>query len=427
MSTLRAICKQALPRLRPDPLTKKEDHDALFVEGDPFLTQRLLLLLEEDLLSSRDKLLFSGHVGSGKSTELYHLKRQLEGRHPRLTVIYFSVKRHVNLVGADCGAVLEGIAGALAETAREHGLVLEDFEDRVRQARETYRRVRRRKQGWELAARLDPDWKLARADVSAERTSSVEDEWELVEERDAAAMAAVVNHVIAEIRRARPRADLLLLVDDLEKLDLASARKVFQEGTAIAAIDAATVVTIPIALLYSELAAALRTPFSLKPEVLPVVQVRGRDGAVVAEGTQRLRQVALARVPDLDSLLSPADFERIALASGGVVRDLVRLLHELTLSVAVRIDLGGGDDPATAAEVEHSLAQRRNEFLHEVPMELVRRMAVLHRDPDGEGGVMDGDLARLLGIAAALEYANTERWFRVHPLAEHLIGRLHAQ
>jgi len=115
---------------------------------------------------------------------------------------------------------------------------------------------------------------------------------------------------------------VLILCDDVEKRDLKSGIRVFEDGLALSEVDACVVYTVPIALINSEYRRRLLGHFDDVNHILPIIKVRNRKGEVVPESVQRMREMAASRISALDMVFPPAAFEALALQSGGVFRDL---------------------------------------------------------------------------------------------------------
>ena len=278
------LCREALPQLQIQPLDGPESHAKLYVERDEqalkYLHTRLLL---GGMTAKAKHHVFSGHIGGGKSSELYNLKRRLEGE-ARATVVFFSVKNHVNLVGLDATSLLEAIARALNGCLRTRDVEFDGFEERVVKGHEDYRRVRRRAEAVKGSTGLDLKTGVVAAEAGLEAEHGTREEYLYEAVSDPSAMLALVNELIARVRAQRAAADggeeppIVLFVDDLEKLDLATAAGVFSEGLALSQIDACVVFTVPISLLYSERNKMLLSPFDDNPTVLPIIKVRDRSG-----------------------------------------------------------------------------------------------------------------------------------------------------
>ncbi len=418
MKSLLDICKEAVPRLDPaQPINRKELHSALYVDREEPATRRLFQLLELSAIRERSKLLLTGHIGSGKSTELYHLKRKLEeARGQRYTVIDFSVADHADLLGLDTRKVLVAIARAVFRRRSERSSGGGDpaaFEARLREAAGSVTEIasaeQRRDTGLGLEGSLGPvkgkaNTSRGRSVVHARRYDDVGELRRLVE---------LVNGELEAIREARPRAELLLVIDDLEKLDIATARAVFKSGLAIASIDAAMVLTVPLPLLYSSDSAKLLGHFDPDPTTLPLIKVTNRRGEVQPVNVGRMRRVIERRVDGLERVCTPAAMEHLALVSGGCVRDLIRMLRRACLDAIVT----ERSAPYEVDDLRGAEAEIRTMFQRQVHRHLRGRLGLLR----GGDEQMDEALAELITLAAVLEYNNDDTWYRLHPLVDHLV------
>jgi AAA ATPase domain len=407
-------CRAALANLdAQQPLDNKDLYHRLYRDRGERTMEKLRLRLEVEAMANNRKLVFSGHIGSGKSTELYHLKRELD-QQGRATILYFPVKRHVNLVGMTGTRLLEAMARELE--LHLHNAVSPKFEEEIRRASETYRRVRKRSEGIKGSAELSPTAGLAKGGLGLDASRITEQEWVYENLPDPTAMLELVNNRIRAVKKLRGEdVPVVLICDDLEKLDVQTAEQVFAEGLALAEVEACTIYTVPVALLYSERSKSLLGHFDDDWTVLPIIKVVDRDGKRLQIGVDRLREMVKPRVPFLDDLLEPGVFEALASSSGGVVRDLIRMLREICLRVVAqqmkRVTLG---------ELKSAEAEIRRSFGRQVPTELMERLKLVSEESAPRG--MDPQLARLLNLAAVLEYANDDTWYRVHPLASHLFG-----
>ena len=413
-------CRRALPRLQPrQALTSNDQHERLYRDRGSTEMRRLAVRLEASLDNPDTKMIFSGHVGTGKSTELFHLKRQLEARN-RATIIYFSAKDHVDLVGLNTVGLLEAIARAVSTFRIERGDEQVDpsaLDEAIIRAREKIRRVRISEQSVTGSAGLEASAGILSAGAGLSTQRSSRQEYVYEDHAALTSMVEIVNQQLDGLRALRKDSPpVLLLCDDLEKLDLETAREVFKRSLALAGIRACAVFTVPIALLYSR-ERGLLDKLDDSETVLPIIKVRDRQGQPIAENIALLREMVLPRLPELDEVMSDAAFTELVLSSGGVLRDLVRMLREACLHVMThappqRIDVG---------DLAPVFAVVRNSFLRQVHRDLYPRLREVQGAGSARGGGMDAALAQLLNLTAVLEHTNDETWYRVHPLAEFLL------
>jgi hypothetical protein len=125
-----------------------------------------------------------------------------------------------------------------------------------------------------------------------------------------------------------------------------------------------------------------------------------------------MREILERRLPpkvQWPDLLRPEQIDQLVRASGGHIRDLLRLVDE----VIVRV----GSLPATDGDVERAVVQVRETFLPvtEEQRDWLARIGKSHELflPDTEA--WEG-LAELLDRHLVLLYPNEQPWYGVHPL-----------
>lgn len=244
------------------------------------------------------------------------------------------------------------------------------------------------------------------------------------------ALAADVHAYFAECvielkRRHGPAVDVVLLVDSLERLrgtstnadDVhRSAEELFgNHADRLHLPDLHVVYTVPPYLkVRVPNLGTLYTPGGL--HMLPAVKVRNRDGQPFRPGLDALERVVAARGEWRRLLGEREALDRIALLSGGHLRDLLRLLAEV-LRRAQQV-------PVDARTIEAALHQVRNEFLPiaDADAAWLSRVASTHRASLADAARLP-DLARFFDTHLVLGYRNGEEWYDVHPLVADEVTR----
>lgn len=146
-----------------------------------------------------------------------------------------------------------------------------------------------------------------------------------------------------------------------------------------------------------------------------IFQDRSRD--VDAHGVDLMRQVVEARFADWQSLLSRGALDRLALSSGGDLREFFRLLR-LCLS-AVRDDAQVPIQPEACKQAENAV---RNEMLPipEDNLAWLARITQSHQTCLAKEADLPV-LARFLDGRLVLNYRNGSDWYDVHPLIRDLV------
>jgi hypothetical protein len=153
------------------------------------------------------------------------------------------------------------------------------------------------------------------------------------------------------------------------------------------------------------------------PKVLPMVPVKLPDGSIHEQGMALMRDMVLARAfPDLNSVdrLSSSQeifdtektLDRLCIASGGHVRDLLKLLNtciqeEMTL-------------PLNRGTLETVIIGRRNEMVLPISDD---EWELLHRVKEKKKVSDDLGYQKLIRSRFVFEYRdNGKFWFDVNPI-----------
>jgi hypothetical protein len=234
-----------------------------------------------------------------------------------------------------------------------------------------------------------------------------------------------VNGFIAAARRLVQERelgrDLVVILDGLEKIadtdDPAresAFRDVFLRNADVVRLPCHVV--YPVAPFMIQFSGELGALYDAEPVVLPMVRVRRRDENVDGAGVDGMLDAL--RLRGLDTAFdSDETARRLVLASGGYVRDLLRLVRE-AIMVCPDADERLSDDVAHKAM--RRIRRTYREGLFEEFREPLRR-ARRRKDFD-----LNDDsrplLARLLRAHVLLRYHNDDEWYDAHPLLWDEIG-----
>lgn len=355
--------------------------------------------------------LITGHRGCGKSTELLRLKAELEQQN--FFVVYIDTEELLDMSDIDYLDVLLSITKEIENVLRTNNMnlnktLLEDiskwFSERVVEDSSTHELAGTLKSQAEAGisvpffARLMTSLTAEIKSGSSRRTTTRQKL-----ERELAVFIEKLNVLIAEARqevRCKGHRDLVLIVDGLEKMHYrllddrhsTHAHLFVLHAEQLKSPQCHIVYTMPISLVYS---ANLGNDFD-NILVIPMVKTN-------PEGIACLREVIANRVK-LDQIFEkPELLDSLVRLSGGVVRDLMRMIRFATDTDNARIGLSEIDYARTTLIREYDRLLRDKEFEQ---IQWVRE----NRRVTGEE-----IYARMLNLRLILEYQNGERWADMHP------------
>lgn len=148
----------------------------------------------------------------------------------------------------------------------------------------------------------------------------------------------------------------------------------------------------------------------------PNIHVRGRAGEPDETGLLVMERIIDRRHPDWRTQIPPAALRRLAVCTGGDLRDFFRLLRD----AVVMLSLSRQEDPQAlldSAILDQVEGRLRNELLP-LAEDDARWLARIHRskEPSLPSNTELANLARFLDGNLIMNYLNGEPWYDVHPL-----------
>ncbi len=352
------------------------------------------------------KVLFSGHIGSGKSSELFKIKQDLENE---FLMVYYSVKEYMNLSGINTSELMETMANQLKETAVKSKVkigndILRGLENWRSKGRKIKYRDEKRSGEAGLGGSLGPA--KAKGELLSQKGTKTEEIWE--QEPDTNELIKSINRLIDLIQNNLNK-QVIVIIDDIDKLDLADAEELFlRYSRSLTSPNCKIVYTVPISLLYSHHYRQFESFFH-STYLLPISKVRNKDGSANKDGIDKIIEVVIRRIPAY--LFAEGILEKIIMASGGIIRDAIRIIQKCCL-ICVTEEKPAVDEE-TANEAIFSV---KNEFLRQIRKELYEKLIEVKNSPTKKPD-NDLELQRLLYCLGVLEYTNHDTWYDVHPLA----------
>lgn len=355
--------------------------------------------------------LLTGHRGCGKSTELLRLKAELESE--QFFVVYLDTQEQLDLSNLNYLDVLLSIAKEVESELRDSGIALNAdlldnlslwFSERVIEDSNTRELTGSVKTQADASVEIPFFAKLLAsltAEIKSGSSRRISTRQKL--ERELAVFIVKLNALISHARNQVQQngyKDLVLIVDGLEKMPYVMmddgysnhAHLFVLHAEQIKAPQCHIVYTMPISLAYN---ANLGSDFS-SILILPMVKIN-------PEGIACLRQIIANRIDISQTFQQPNEVDALIKLSGGVVRDLMRL-----------VQLSTDTDNPTISHQEIEYARNT----------LIREYDRLLRDSELEQLILvnktrrvtgEEVYARMLNLRVILEYQNGERWAALHP------------
>ncbi|MEQ9549078.1 MAG: AAA family ATPase [Coleofasciculus sp. G3-WIS-01] len=290
--------------------------------------------------------LFTGHIGCGKSTELFRLKAQLEEQ--QFHVVYFESSQDLDMADVDISDILLSIARSVSENLEAIGISLQP-----RYFNKLFNEINDF-----LQTPIDVDVAAELSVGIAKITAKTKDSPQLREQLRQhleprtqgilqAINAEIIEPAIKKLKQ-RGKQGLVVIIDNLDRVDprrvhgdrLQPEYLFIDRGSQLRRLRCHLVYTIPLALMFSNEYETLKNRLGggVAPKVLPMVPIGFRDGREFPQGMALLRQLVLARAfptvspEDRLSLIpevfdSPETLDRLCRISGGHIRNLLGVLY----------------------------------------------------------------------------------------------------
>jgi hypothetical protein len=364
-------------------------------------------------------ILFFGHIGIGKTTELRRYALQLNASR-RFYVVEVDVLAKLDRNNLQYTEVLMAMAETLLERLHGDGFVLgaealEPLQRWFGNVVETQTTTK------ELSAELKtvaeggggiPGLiKLLATFTAAFKTgSSQKSEWRREIRNDFTSLALAFNTLIrlaeAQLARQGRAEQLLFLIDGTDKMRGEDTQQFFvQDAEQLLAIKTLVIYTAPLHLKYDgRLGGKLDADI-----VLPMMKLYERDGGRFEAGWRTMRRLLLLRA-DRRLFTSDAEVDRLVEFSGGHPRELLRLLKLCCELAEDRIDA------SVVQTAIQKLAADYRYFLQPADYVLLKTI-----DSNPVDGGNDEQAQELLHRLALLQY-NDGTWRRSHPVVRTLEG-----
>lgn len=412
-------CNPIRPLTVSDPLDRQYFINFSEVRGGDVVSElgRTIAVLYPNQPTAQ---LFTGHVGSGKSTELMRLKAYLESQ--SFHVVYFQSDQDLEMGNVEVTNVLMAITRRVSASLEENGIRLQpNYFQRLLQ--DIANLFNTSLDLTELSLATGMASVTLEARESNERLSQLQQYLEprtrsIIEAINAELLQPAMERLAQEGKRG-----LVVVVDNLDRMDpvekvgnrLQSDYLFIGRGEQLKGLACHVVYTVPLEMMFSDELPNLKNRFG-DIKVLPMVPVCTRDREIYEPGMALLRQMALARafperspeerLAHLEEVFENAEtLDRLCYISGGHMRNLMRLMYGCLVKQ---------DPPFQRQTLETVISNERDDLASNLDdSEWSLLLQALER-----GRVQsDEDYNVLLRSLYLFEYRAPEpRWFGINPV-----------
>jgi predicted ATPase len=402
--------RDAINILDPEhPLKTEKELRDYFVNRAMSPLDDLSLLLQDT--TSPQKVLFTGHRGSGKSTELAKLQ---QGLREQFFIVHYSIKNILNLydlkyVDVVLSLGLELIREATGQRVKVKQKVLNHVLSFTKEiTKETVSGIKGQA---EAGAELNLYVMKLSSKLNAEDATRTTVR-EIVSHRlsDLLESIDLLSREVEKIAKRR----VLVIIEDLDKTDLNTAKQLFYgHATSLLAPPISIIYSFPTALRHDNDFMQIEMNFP-NVYILPNLKTRKRDGQSDEEGLGQLRNLLTKRADR--SLFTSGALTDLAELSSGIPRELIALARRAC------IEARKADQTCINEEcVKRAARSKRMDYqvlLTSQHLDLLKQVEQKKRVENDEAH------RALLHNLSVLEYRNDVGvWYDVHPLIKPLLTK----
>lgn len=400
--------RQAIKNLNPQDALEVDELKDYFIDRTGSPIHKLMIDLELMETADNEKILFTGHRGSGKSTELAKLEALLDGE---CRVIRFAVTDYLDIQDLDYRDVLFAIFFAIADYINEKQLeiskpvqnVIEqlwDF-DEVKEITADKAKTKGAEAEYGFAGFLGGVFGI-KAKFKSQNTTRESIRKQV--NRKIQELLNGLDDLLREIERIE-ETKVLFIVEALDKTDLAIANEIFfRHSQSLTAPRALIIYTFPIALLYSDDFTHIRNSF--KVYKLPNFKLHLRNDDPNPDAVAALKEILLRRIsPDL---FETEALEALVAKSNGIPRILIQLTRGAAVNARVN-----EHEKITLRDAEKAIAEERDFYSYMLNDERKKILKEVHETKEVDNEDEYRILMHTLGI---IEYQNDDKWHDVNSL-----------
>jgi energy-coupling factor transporter ATP-binding protein EcfA2 len=433
------IFQEAGKNLQIDPLVTQQDLARLGVAYQTGLSDELEQAIE-DSSPKNNKLIFTGHTGCGKSTLLADLKFRMIAT-GRYFVVMFSIADTIERAAVDHVNILFSMALQLLEEAEQQGIKLQPGIEK-----DLYRwlgkHTETESQAVEAVVEVNAEAKTKGGiPIVMEFLATIKSKLKINSEtrkQISIEFASKTSELVAKINQLQSYIEIatnqqvLVIIDDLDKLDLGVAEVIFKKNIqTLLDPEARIIYTLPIATLREASITASINAYIKKIYMMPVTKFFSKadshkpDRIPNPECVHVFVEILERRLPP--NSIEPDVEQEIILLSGGVLRELIRILDRcydrVKLELRGQIKRQQWDAPDVKIDrriLSSVVTELQIEYARPLGQIDFEMLLAIYREFKPQNAENQRFLDLLHGLHI-LEYTNAKLWYDLNPIVRDLL------
>lgn len=369
--------------------------------------------LKNDIMNTNAiaKVLFSGHRGSGKTTELYNLQNMLEKE--GFLVVFVAATKDMNVSDLYYTDVLLTLiknsiefVSAKIKLSKKQSKKLEELLKQLAGELVKEDIIEKKTQ---FSLKYITDW----VGVFFNRDRTTRQTIRLKADSLVHELITTFNSMISSIEEASGR-KIVIIVDDLEKVT-DEGRMIdilLKHSNVIRLLNCHIVLTVPPSISYSPSARQISQTYGITP-FLPPFKVHNKDGTYNIDQISQMETIIRKRVSI--SLIASQLVQDTAKQSGGLLTDFIRIL-KVSFNKAYNI----GENYVNDSVLNEAFNNLIDEYDKIVSSDDYEILIEVHRKKDVDN--KDAKFRDLLFNLIILQYYERGMsWYDLHPAVEQLL------
>ena len=404
----------------PFPLVEKEQFDEFYVDTYEARGANVVKLMSYGLeysLNPYMKILFMGHRGSGKSTELSLLMEELKGQ---FEIINFFIQNEIdtdNMTYIDFIFAIMSQIIKYIETNTKLSLSNSDIEGLynywygekvIEESEFDYGEM-----AVDFSAKLSFLKQIILSGGGILKTGS-ESKTSLRRkiEPKVGYLVMLMNQIIQKINKqleSNGSKGLLMIIEDLDKISIDTAEGLFiKHRKTWLSLNVRLILTFPIFMAYNAQYSMIKEDVDMFC-MLSMIKVTNRDKSSNEQGIDKLLEI-IGKRSEL-SLFENGALMFLINKSGGALRDLFQMIRDASFD-----SLLNGSEKITMKSAQNAYNKLKSENERLIRSEKdVEKLIEIYNEP--QLLITDDTVMELLLKGLVLEY-NGERWCGIHPTVE---------